>query len=174
MSTTNTMARLNTMTRLTPVKPATVRRALTRIDTGTVRTHPDGTRPGAPGISWRTLATLERGHLVRLGGEVPLRGRNMGITRAGHHTLIARGRYVKGTWAHLLRQEHTWTTAGGDVLDIAAMHPYHCANAAAWLQRNAAIIRADAAPRRRGDAVAWIDDTPLMRALIAMAERAVG
>ncbi|MFE5327330.1 hypothetical protein ACFRCG_13195 [Embleya sp. NPDC056575] len=161
------MSTINTMTRLTPVKPATVRRALTRIDTKTVRTHPDGGRPGAPGISLRTLATLQRGRLVRLGTEVPLRGRNMGITRAGRQALIARGRHRKGAWAALLDQELTWTTASGDVLEIADMHPYHCANAAAWLQRNAAAIRADADPRRRGDAVAWIDETPLLRALIA-------
>ncbi|WP_406289985.1 hypothetical protein [Embleya sp. NBC_00896] len=167
------MSTINTMTRLTPVKPATVRRALTRIDTGTVRTHPDGVRDGAPGISLRTLATLQRRRLVRLGAEVPLRGRNMGMTRAGHRALIARGRHLKGSWAQLLLQERTWTTAGGDVLDIADMHPYHCANAAAWLQRNAAAIRADAAPRRRGDAVAWIDRTPLMRALVAAVEQAL-
>ncbi|MGC0418839.1 hypothetical protein [Embleya sp. AB8] len=167
------MTTINTMIRLTPVKPATVRRALTRIDTKTVRTHPDGTRPGAPGISLRTLATLQRHRLVRLGAEVPLRGRNLGITRAGRQALIARGRPARGAWAPLLAQESTWTTAGGDVLAIADMHPYHCANAAAWLQRNAAAIRADAEPRRRGDPVAWIDDTPLMRALVAAVEGAL-
>ncbi|MYS83732.1 hypothetical protein [Embleya scabrispora] len=167
------MSTVNTMIRLTPVKPATVRRALTRIDTKTVRTHPDGVRPGAPGISVRTLATLQRRRLVRLGAEVPLRGRNMGITRAGRQALIARGAHRKGAWARLLREELTWTTAGGEVLEIADMHPYHCANAAAWLQRNASAIRADAEPRRRGDAVAWIDRTPLMRALVAAVEGAL-
>lgn len=168
------MSTTNTMKRLTSVKPATVRRALARIDTGTVRTHPGGVRPGAPGISLRTLATLQRRRLVRLGGDVPSRGRNLGMTPAGRRTLIARGRHVKGAWARLLREDSTWTTAGGEVLDIVDMHPYHCANAAAWLQRHAADIRADAAPRRRGDAVSWIDRTPLMRALVVAAERATG
>ncbi|MEU8135406.1 hypothetical protein [Streptodolium elevatio] len=151
-----------------PVRMTTARRALGRISTGAIRTHV-GERGGAPGISARTLHTLDTRNLVRYGDPVPGLGRPIRPTSAGARALIARGPAGTGAWRWLLDQDRVWVAADGSTIAIAEMPPAYCGNAAAWLQRHASLIRRYAAPRRRTDALTWIDSTPLMRALMESA-----
>ncbi|HSA50659.1 MAG TPA: hypothetical protein VLH10_11200 [Yinghuangia sp.] len=151
-----------------PVRMSTARRALARIATGAVRTHAGG-RAGAPGISARTLHTLDTRNLVRYGDPVPGRGRPVRPTRAGARALIARGSAGTAAWLWLLDQDEVWVAADGRTYLIAEMPPAYCGNAAAWLQRHAAEIRRYAEPQRRVDPLAWIDAKPLTRALVESA-----
>ncbi|UGQ12982.1 hypothetical protein LO772_04995 [Yinghuangia sp. ASG 101] len=151
-----------------PVRMSTARRALGRIATGAVRTHA-GAREGAPGISARTLSTLDSRDLVRFGEAVPGRGRPVRATRAGSRALIARGPAGTAAWLWLLDQDEVWVAADGRTFLIAEMPPKYCGNAAAWLQRHAAEIRRYAAPQRRFDPLTWIDAKPLTRALVESA-----
>lgn len=150
-----------------PVRMTTARRALARISTGAVRTYNE--REGAPGISPRTLRTLDDRSMVRYGAPVPGHGRPIRPTRAGARALVSRGPAGTAVWLWLLDQDEVWVAADGRTYLISEMPPPYCANVAAWLQRNAALIRRYAAPYRRVDALSWIDDTPLMRALIESA-----
>ncbi|MCF2530238.1 hypothetical protein [Yinghuangia soli] len=150
-----------------PVRMSTARRALARISTGAVRTHAEG--DGAPGISPRTLHTLDARGLVRYGDAVPGHGRPVRPTRAGVRAIVSRGPAGTAAWLWLLDQDELWVAADGSTFLIAEMPPPYCANVAAWLQRNAALIRRYAAPQRRVDPLAWIDATPLMRALVESA-----
>jgi hypothetical protein len=151
-----------------PVRVSTARRALGRIATGTIRTHATG-REGAPGISPRTLKTLDAGSMVRYGDTVPGHGRLIRPTRAGSRALIERGPAGTAVWLWLLDQDEVWVASDGRTMLISEMPPAYCGNVAAWLQRHAALIRKYAAPGRRMDPLAWIDGTALMRALVESA-----
>lgn len=150
-------------TRGRPVRMTTARRALARISTGAVRTY--DSRQGAPGISGRTLDTLDARRLVRYGTPIPGLGRPIRPTAAGTRAILRRGPGGTAVWRWLLDQDEVWVASDGRTTPIREMPPAYCANVAAWLQRNAASIRTYAAPRRRQDALTWIDGTPLMRAL---------
>ncbi|MDI2129942.1 hypothetical protein [Yinghuangia seranimata] len=151
-----------------PVRMSTARRALARIASDAVRTHASG-REGAPGISARTLHTLDARSMVRYGAPVPGLGRPVRTTWKGRRALISRGPAGTAAWLWLLDQDEVWVAADGRTYLIAEMPPPYCANAAAWLQRNAALLRRYAAPQRRVDPLTWIDRTPLMRALVESA-----
>jgi hypothetical protein len=152
-----------------PIRPSTQLRALTRLGRRLTRTRNDDLAGGAPGLSGRTLDHLEHHRLVRLGAHVPNLGRPIHVTRAGERALIARGDIVD-PWPQLLNQDVYWLGSAGERTLLSAMDPAHRANAAAWMQTNAAAIRRQVSPRLRGDAEAWITKTPLWLAMATPAD----
>ncbi|MGR7003446.1 hypothetical protein ACU686_44825 [Yinghuangia aomiensis] len=144
----------------------TARRALAEISTGAVRTY--DSRQGAPGISGRTLDTLDARRLVRYGTPIPGLGRPIRPTAAGTApSSDARPRRRTAGLAVAARPGRgVQSSSDGRTTPIREMPPAGLLRErrrlAATQRRLDPHLRS---ARRRQDALTWIDGTPLMRAL---------